>query len=202
MMKEVKTGVYTRNGEDFSFNFYTDLSSTNKLKLINSVVDLIVDDKHYNSVIKDLVTDFCIIDIFSDYDTSDLKSSSFFVNDVENLLEETNIVDVIKANMKDGLYEEIIDAIDKSIAYLTGVNTNPLNKALSSLISTFERKLNEVDLNSMMEMANMLSGMTEEFTPENIVKAYMSTDMHKNNVAELNEAKKRKTKTTKNNDGK
>lgn len=204
MMKEVKTGVYTRNGEDFSFNFYTDLSSANKLKLVNSVVDLIVDDRHYNYVIKDLVTDFYIIDIFSDYDTSDLKSSSFFVNDVENLLEETNIVDIIKANMKDGLLEELNKAVDNSIEYLTGIHTNPLNDALSSLVNALEKKINEIDLDSMMEMVNVFSGMTGEFTPESIVNAYMNSDIHKKNIVELEEAKKRKFKIIEdaNNDGK
>lgn len=203
-MKEVKTGVYTRNGEDFSFNFYTDLSSANKLKLVNSVVNLIVDDRHYNYVIKDLITDFYIIDIFSDYDTSDLKSSSFFVNDVENLLEETNIVDIIKANMKDGLLEELNKAVDNSIEYLTGIHTNPLNDALSSLVNALEKKINEIDLDSMMEMVNVFSGMTGEFTPESIVNAYMNSDIHKKNIVELEEAKKRKSKIIEdaNNDGK
>lgn len=204
MMKETKTGVYTRNGEDFSFNFYTDLSSANKLKFVNSVVDLIVDDRHYNYVIKDLVTDFYIIDIFSDYDTSDLKSSSFFVNDVENLLEETNIVDIIKANMKDGLLEELNKAVDNSIEYLTGIHTSPLNDALSSLVNALEKKINEIDLDSMMEMVNVFSGMTGEFTPESIVNAYMNSDIHKKNIVELEEAKKRKSKIIEdaNNDGK
>lgn len=194
MMKEVKNGVYTQNEQDYSFDFYTDLTSANKLKFVNSIVDILVDDKHYNSVIRDLVFDFFIVDIFTSVDTTEIKSSSFFVNDAENFLEETNIVDIVKANMKLGLLEELNKAVDNSVAYLTGIHINPLNESLASLINTLENKLNNIDLDSMMEMVNVFSEMTDELTPENIVKAYTSTDIFKKNMSELEEAKKRRTK--------
>lgn len=197
-MKEVKNGVYTQNKQDYSFDFYTDLTSANKLKFVNSIVNILVDDKHYNSVIRDLVFDFFIIDIFTSVDTTEIKSSSFFVNDAENFLEETNIVDIVKVNMKAGLLEELNKAVDNSIAYLTGIHINPLNEALASLINTLENKLNNIDLDSMMEMVNVFSGMTDELTPENIVKAYTSTDIFKKNMSELEEAKKRRAKIVEN----
>ena len=197
MVKEVKNGTYFRGEESFNFDFYTDLSVAKKLKFVNSVTSLVVDENSYNSVIRNLVFDFYLIDVMTTVDTTDLKTSDFFLDDVEEFLEETNIVDIIKENMKIGLLEELDKAVNLDIEYKTGIHSSPLNDALTSLVDTFERKINEVDLDSMMEMASKFSGMTEEFTPENVVKAYMETDVHKKNIVELEEFKKKKDIVTK-----
>lgn len=197
MVKEVKNGTYFRGEESFNFDFYTDLSVAKKLKFVNSVTSLVVDENNYNSVIRNLVFDFYLIDVMTTVDTTDLKTSDFFLDDVEEFLEETNIVDIIKENMKIGLLEELDKAVNLDIEYKTGIHSSPLNDALTSLVDTFERKINEVDLDSMMEMASKFSGMTEEFTPENVIKAYMETDVHKKNIVELEEFKKKKDIVTK-----
>lgn len=194
MIKEVKTGTYFKGEESFNFDFYTKLSSAKKVEFINSVTSLVVGDGNYNSVIRDLVFDFYLVDIFTTVNTVDLKTSDYFLDDVEEFLEETNIVDVVKANMEIGLIEELNKAVDLNIEYLTGIHPSPLNDALTSLMNTLERKINEVDLNSMMEMASKFSGMTEDFTPENVVKAYMSTDVYKKNVDEIAKSKEAKAK--------
>lgn len=197
MMKEVKTGTYFKGEESFNFDFYTDLSVAKKLKFVNSVTSLVVDENGYNSVIRDLVFDFYLIDVMTTVDTTDLKTSDFFLDDVEEFLDETNIVDIVEANMEAGLLEELEKAVDLNIEYLTAIHPSPLNDALTSLVNTLERKMNEIDLNSMMEMATKFSGMTEEFTPENIVNAYLGSDIHKKNIAELEEYKKKKDIITK-----
>lgn len=200
-MTNVMTGTYTHktdNGEEtFNFDFYTELSTSNKLKFVNSVCDILIDDKNYNYVLRNLLFDFYIIDIFSNIDTSELKSSSFFVNDVEKFLEETNIVDIIKANAKDGLIEELNKAIDVNVEYKTGVHKNDLNDALTSLINTIERKLNEVDLDAMSEMANIFSGMSEDFTPDSIVNAYLKSDAAKKNMEDIEKSKVERAKIAK-----
>lgn len=189
-------GAYVKGEETYDFNFATDLSAASKLKFVNSVVDILVDDKNYNSIIHSLVFDFFIVNIFTDIDTDKLLNSPTFVKDVEQFLEETNIVDIIVTNMKDGLYEELNKAVDLNIEYLTGIHTNPLNEALTSLVNTLEKKVKEIDLDKAMEMANVFSGMTGEFTPESIVNAYLKSDTHKKNMIELEEVKKQKTEFT------
>lgn len=192
MMREMRTGTYIKGDENFNFNFTTELTSVDKLKFVNSVVSLVVDDEHYNSVIRDLIFDFYIIDIFTDIDTLELKESKYFIKDVEELLKETNIVDIIKAGMKDGLLDELNHAVDLNIEYRTGIHPNLLNEAISNLVNTIEKKVKEFDLESMMSMATKLADMKDEFTMENLVKAYTSTDLFKNNLAEIEEVKKAK----------
>ena len=185
-------GTYIRNGEANNFNFGTTLSTADKLKFVDSVVSILVDDRNYNSIIRDFVFDFYVIDIFSDFDTTGFKESSFFINDVEQFLEETNIVDIIKANMDDGLLDELNKAVNLSIEYRTGIHTNPLNEALASLLSTLERKVNEIDLGSAMDMVQKFASMTGELTPDSLVNAYIASDAHKKNLADIEEAKKHK----------
>ena len=188
-MKNMMTGTYVRNGETYNFNFGTDLSTVDKLKLVNSVTDVLVGDKNYNSVIRDLVFNFYVIDIFTDIDTSELKESSFFINDVEQFLDETNIAEIVKANVEDRLIDELNKAVNLNIEYRTGIHTNPLNEALTSLVNTLEKKINDVDLDGMMDMAKLFTGMAGEFTPESVVNAYMNSDTHKKNLEEIAESK-------------
>ena len=192
MMSEMKQGTYTHGEDNHSFKFYTDLSVSKKVRFVNSVASLVVDGESYNSVIRDLLFDFYVIDTMTDVDTVELEKSSKFLDDVEAFLLETNIVDIVKANAFPTLFEELNSALDMAIEYKTGIHINPLNDALSGLINTLEKKLDSFDINGAMEMANKFSGMTEEFTPENIVKAYLQTDIHKENLDEIAKAKAEK----------
>ena len=197
MMKEMKNGVFTYKDESYNFNFNTSLSAYDKLVFIKTVVDNIVSDNSYDVVIKDLIFDFAIIEVFTNIDTSFINAKDENGDDIdsiiliEHFLEESNAVDVVKANMEIGLLDELYRAVDLNIQYLTGINPNPLNEAIASLVSTLEKKINEVDLDSMMGMAQKLAGMTEDFTLENAVNAYMNSDIHKKNLAEIAESKKK-----------
>lgn len=191
-MKNIKMGAYVRNDETYNFNFGTDLSVAEKARFVNAVVDFVVDEKYYNSVIRDLIFDFYVIDIMTDINTVEFKQSETFFDDVEQFLDETNIIDIVKANTSPILFDELNRAVDKSIEYLTGIHPNPLNEALTSLVNTLEKKVNEIDLDSMMNMAKLFTGMTEDFTTENIVNAYMTSNMHKKNMDSLEESKKQK----------
>jgi hypothetical protein len=188
-MKEVKTGTYIYNGDTYNFNFYTDLTCAKELEFVNSVVGILVDDNYYNSVIRDLIFDFYIIDIMTDIDTTELENSDTFLNDVEQFLEDTNIVEIVKANMSASLLYGLNDGVDKSIQYLTGVRPDHLNDALASLISTIEKKIGEINLNDVTDMLQKFSGMGKDFTMENLVNTYMNSDIHKKNLEEVEKSK-------------
>lgn len=200
MMKEMKNGVFTYNNESYNFEFKTSLSAYDKQVFVKTVVGNLVDDAGYDVVIKDLIFDFVIIEVFTNIDTSFINMEDDEGNDInpiiliEHFLEETNVVDIVKENMETGLLDELNRAVDLDIQYLTGIHPNPINEAITSLISTIEKKIGEVDLDSMMNMAQKFAGMTEDFTLDNIVNAYMNSDIHKSNLAEIKEAKE-ETKT-------
>ena len=182
-------GTYVKGDNLIDFNFGTDLSVFDKQRFVNGVVSLVVDEKNYNSVLRDLIFDFYVVDMLTDVDTTELKESSFFVNDVEQFLEETNIVDIVKANAIPTLFDELNDAVNKSIEYLTGIHPSPLNEALASLVNTLDKKMNGFDMESMMGMAQKFVGMTDKLTPESVVNAYINSDVHKKNLEEIAESK-------------
>lgn len=196
MMKEMKNGVFTYNGESYNFDFKTSLSAHDKQMFVKTVVNSLVDDGSYDVVIKDLIFDFVIIDVFTNIDTSFINMKDDDGDDIdpviliEHFLDETNVVDVVKANMEVGLLDELNHAVDLNIQYLTGINPNPLSEAVANLVSTIEKKINEVDLSNMMDVAQKFAGMTENFTLDDIVNAYMNSDTHKKNLAEIEEVKK------------
>lgn len=195
MMNEMKSDVFTYNDESYNFNFKISLSAYEKLFFVETVVSTLVDDNRYNSIVRDLIFDFAIIEVFTNIDTSFINMKDDEGNDInkiipiEHFLENTNVVDIVKSNVEVGLLDKLNRAIDSNIQYLTGIHPNKLNDAITNLISTFEKKINEVDLDSMMGMAQKFDSMTEDFTLDNIVNAYMNSNVHKKNLDEIAEAK-------------
>lgn len=197
-MKNIKKGSYFYNEESYDFNFATDLSAYRKMMFVNYVVNSIVDENRYDFIVRDLIFDFGLVSILTDINTSFINQRDDEGNPInpiifiEQFLEETNVVDIIKANIVDGLLEQLNKAVDKSIEYRTGIHPSPLNDALANLINTLEKKVNEFDMSGAMEMVQKFAGMTGELTPENIVKAYVDSDIHKKNLEEIAKSKKSK----------
>ena len=193
-------GAYTFNDEAINFNFATNLSAYRKSMFVNYVVNSIVSDDRYDSIVKDLIFDFGLVAICTDINTSFINKKDDEGNPInpiifiEQFLEETNVVDIVKANMEVGVIAELYNAVEKSIEYRTGIHPNPLNDALASLVSTFEKKINEFDMSSMMEMAQKFAGMTEKLTPDSVVNAYINSDTHKKNLEEIANSKKNEIK--------
>ena len=203
-MKETKLGTYICNNETYNFVFSTDLSAHDKTIFVRTVVDTLVSEYSYDSIIKDMIFDFAIVMLFTDIDTSftkvvddDGEEISALIP-IEQFLEETNVVDIVKANMKEGLFEQLEKAVDKSIEYRTGIHSSPIADSFASLINTLEKKINEVDLGNAMEMVQKFTGMTDNLTPESIVGAYMNSDLHQKNLDEIAESRKEKAKIAEN----
>ena len=207
-MKNIKLGAYTRitesGNETYNFNFATDLSAHDKTVFVRTVVDTLVSENSYDSIIKDMIFDFTIVMRFTDIDTSftkavddDGEEISALIS-IENFLEETNVVDIVKANMEVGLLEQLENAVDKSIEYRTGIHPSPIADSLASLINTLEKKINETDLGNAMKMAQKFAGMIGELTPESLVDAYINSDFHQKNLDEIAESKKRKIEIAEN----
>lgn len=181
--KNVKTGAYTYKNESIPFNFYTELRAVDKIKFINAVCDTLIDTNYY-SVIRDLVFDFQIVNVFTDVVVPELQDSPSPISIIEEFLDGTNIVEIVKANVDKKLIAELEKAVDENIEYRTGIHKNTLEDALTSLLHTVEQKINDVDTEGMMEMAMKLNSISDELTPERMLQAYSETDMFKNRIYE------------------
>ena len=197
-MKNMKTGTYFIGDESYNFSFGTDLSAYDKTIFVRTVVDTLVDEDNYDSVIRDMIFDFTIVIQFTDIDTSFTKSVDNngeaipALVSIEQFLEETNVVDIVKANMEYGLLEQLNNAVNKSIEYRTGIHPSPLADSIASILSTLERKINEFDMGSMMDMAQKFASITGDLNVDSVVNAYMNSDVHKKNLEEVADSKKNK----------
>ena len=82
MKNEVKTGVYTIDGKDNPFAFYTSLNAYRKSQFVVSVCNTLVGD-NYNYVLDDLVFDYFIVAIFTDIDVSEVQKSDNGISAME-----------------------------------------------------------------------------------------------------------------------
>lgn len=189
-----KTGYYEVDGISNGFNFKTSLSTYEKLVFVNNVTGLVVGDNYY-STLKDLFFDFVVISMFTDieiYDYEDNKDNSkVVINKAEYWVNETNVVNIVKANLDYGVIEELKEAVNNNIEYKTGIHRNPLTESLSHLVNTIDKQLSDINVDSLMEFANIFSGMTGELTPEKMLKVYSESDLFKNKYNEVLESKKK-----------
>ena len=74
--------------------------------------------------------------------------------------------------MADGLLQSLNKAVDDNISYRTGVQRNSLSDALSNLLVTFNKKINDIDTDSLMEVAQKLNNMTGDLSADSILEAY------------------------------
>lgn len=209
MKMNTRSGVYTYNGEEYTFNFYTFLDSYKKMLFVNSVTGLLVGD-NYNSVIRDLAFDYNVISIFTDVDISKVTDENNAIQDtlsaMEELVYETNIVEIVKANAVVGIIDELNKAVDDNIEYRTGIHNNPIAESLSNLLNTIESKVSDIDTDNMMKMAQAISGMSGELTVDKMLEAYSKSDIFKEKYKDLAASKKKsnvvakKTRSNKKND--
>ena len=179
MNNEIKTGVYTLDGEDTPFAFYTSLNAYRKSQFVVSVCNTLIGD-NYNYVLNDLVFDYFIVAIFTDIDVSEVQKSDNGISAMEEFVEKFKpVVDIVKANSVDGVLDELHKAIDLNIEYRTGVHINPISSSLANLIDTLTNKFNDFDLDKMMEIAEPMSKIVGELTPEKMLDAYAKTNIFK-----------------------
>lgn len=196
-MKNTMIGAYVRNDETFEFEFVTNLTASEKITFISSVVDTVVNNNYY-SLVRDIMFEHMIIQLFTNVGDFYSKDVDDKIDAIEQFLAETNIVDIVKANMEIGLLDELNNAVDKSIEYRTGIHPSPIADSLASLFNTLEKKVNEIDLGSAMNMVQKFASMAGEFTPKSIVNAYINSDLHQKNLEEIEASKQENTKIAEN----
>lgn len=179
MKNEMKNGVYTKGEKTFEFSFFTDLSASKKMDFVNSVVGYVVTTSDYNFVIKDIIFDFEIIHKFTNYNISDIKEADDTLGAIEELLSTTNIVEIVKSNMIDGLYEELVKAVDLDIQYKTGIRNNDILNSVERILDTIEEKVKDIDTKRFDEFAKVFNSVSGELTPDKLLEAFAKSDMYK-----------------------
>jgi hypothetical protein len=159
----------------------------------------LISDDYYYSVIKDLIFDYAIIKNFTDIDTSEIDGAADIIGKLEEFLNETDIVDIVKNNAEFGVVEELMDSVDENIQYRTGIKSNSFENALIHLIGTIEGKVNNIDTEGMMKAVEMLNGISGEVTADKLVSAYAKSGLLEKGYNEVQAEKKANKKKNKKN---
>lgn len=182
--ENIETGIYTVNGKDVEFKFYTSLTAKQKTLIVKSVVDTVVSDGYYYDFLMDMVFDFFIVDFLTDIDLTYITESNDVLGGVEKFVSETNVAEIVKAYLGFEV-EELQESIVNNIEYKTGIHRNPIAESLSSLLNTIEEKIGSIDTESLDGMSKVLSKITGDVTPEKMLDAYSKSDMFKKQYADI-----------------
>ena len=187
MMNEFKRGVYTNTNTDevYEFGYKTDLTVSEKVYFVNNVMAFVVGEYFY-PMVREMIVDYAIIQYFTDVEfNEDLN-----FDQIEQILAETNIVDIVKMNMKDGLLDELNRMIDVNIEYKTGIRMNRVDTMVEKLLDVIRAKVEEIDVQKVASLAEQLNGVKDELTPDRIVEAYMNSELNQKRMKDASSEKK------------
>ena len=191
MMKDYKHGFYMdfTTNESVEFNYCIELSTSEKIKFVNNVMSYVV-GVYYYPMLRDAIFNYAIIQYFTDirFD-EDLN-----IDEIDTLLATTDIVDIVKMDMKPGLLDELNQMIDMNIEYKTGIHMNRIEIAVEKLVDVVKEKVINADTSKMMKLAEQMSGIKDKVTPDQIIESYMKSELFQHRKEEAAEEKKRKKK--------
>lgn len=184
----VKTGSYTYKEKAYNFNFYTDINVLTKSAFVTGVTDVLVTEKHYNAVIRNVVLEYQILNVFTDiFADEEIRNtlyvdegSDFDLNKLEDFMRDTQVANIVMANVREGLIDELIEAVDKDIEYKTGIHRNPIGEAVAGLLGTLEQRVKDIDIDGLMGFAKVFKDIpAEEMTSEKIWDSYSKSEAFK-----------------------
>lgn len=173
---EIMTGVYTdtKTNKETLFTFKTNISVKEKIQFVSDVTALIIGENYF-SFLKDLIFDFEIINVFTDIDVSEILNATDAIGEIENIVTNTKIVEIVKSNVDNVILDELKMAVNSNIEYKTGVHNNIIEDSIGQLLSSVKSKIDGIDTETVLQMAETLSTLSNNVTSEGIVNAYANS---------------------------
>lgn len=183
---EMMTGTYIDNRKDeaIGFEFKTNLSSSEKVGFVIATVNMLFQtdksgEKIYLSVIKDMIFDYAIIKYFTNIDLSFIDDSDSMLGDIEEFINNTNAAEIVKVNADVDVIEGLARSVSDNIMYRTGIRPDDIYRSLSELVNNIAKKVDSIDIEQMMKMADTINNAKDDFTPDGIAHAYYNSKLYK-----------------------
>ena len=173
---EIMTGAYidTKTNKETLFTFKTNINVKDKIQFVSDVTALMVSENYF-SFLKDLIFDFEIINVFTDIDVSEILNAADAIGEIENIVINTKIVEIVKSNVDNAILDELKIAVNSNIEYKTGVHNNIIEDSIVQLLSSIKSKIDSIDTETVLQMAETLSTLGNNVTSEGIVNAYANS---------------------------
>lgn len=196
----VKTGVYTIISEnevkDIEFTYKTSLTANEKINFVGMVTNILVNDNYY-SFLKGLIFNYYLVDFFTDVDAIDLDEETNNIKAIEDFINSSNIVDVLRSSISPNVIEELEQAVDDNLEYRTGVHINSISRTINKLIIKLSEKVDQINTEDINQLANIMGNMTGDITAEKLIDAYANSPIFAKSVEDR--IKERENKITLNN---
>ena len=166
--------------KEIDFKYRTELTLQQKVSFVNFVLGVIFDDDYCFSIIKNEVFDIALIYMFTDVLKYE-EDFTFSLNNIEEMLNTTNIIEILKKEIDNDLIKDLNEVIDINIAYKTGVNINSISTSFSSLLKTIENKVSDFDVDEFSNTLKKFGDITNGMSPDKIMELYTKTDAYKKN---------------------
>ena len=166
--------------KEIDFKYRTELTLQQKVSFVNFVLGVIFDDDYCFSIIKNEVFDIALIYMFTDVLQYE-EDFTFSLNNIEEMLNTTNVIDILKKEIDNDLIKDLNEVIDINIAYKTGVNVNSISTSFSSLLKTIENKVSDFDVDEFSNTLKKFGDITNGMSPDKIIELYTKTDAYKKN---------------------
>ena len=166
--------------KEIDFKYRTELTLQQKVSFVNFVLGVIFDDDYCFSIIKNEVFDIALIYMFTDVLKYD-EDFTFSLNNIEEMLNTTNVIEILKKEIDNDLIKDLNEVIDMNIAYKTGVNVNSISTSFSSLLKTIENKVSDFDVDEFSNTLKKFGNITNGMSPDKIMELYTKTDAYKKN---------------------
>lgn len=166
--------------KEIDFKYRTELTLQQKVSFVNFVLGVIFDDDYCFSIIKNEVFDIALIYMFTDVLKYE-EDFTFSLNNIEEMLNTTNVIEILKKEIDNDLIKDLNEVIDMNIAYKTGVNVNSISTSFSSLLKTIENKVSDFDVDEFSNTLKKFGDITNGMSPDKIIELYTKTDAYKKN---------------------
>lgn len=172
------TGKYKNlvDEKEFDFEYKESLTISKKLLFVNNVSDVVVNGGNYNLLLTDLYFDFTLVRFLTNIDLSDILSSENNIDEIENFINSTDVIDVLYNNITD-LIIELKEAVRMNVRYKTGIETNTVSDVIKDLLNKFSKLVDDVDMNEFLRIGKVLVDNTNKTMPEAIVDAYAKSEL-------------------------
>ena len=169
------TYMNKQTGVELDFSCVTNPSISTKQDIVNRVVNAVVDDNYYHSLITDMITKFMIVVELTDIDISAIKDGNYNIEAIESFLDANTIYDETEKIVGQDVVEEIKNAINLGIEYKTGIHKNPVAESLSALIDNINGMIGAVSPDEMAEFVHRVNAMDDSITADKIAEAYANS---------------------------
>ena len=166
--------------KEIDFKYRTELTLQQKVSFVNFVLGVIFDDDYCFSIIKNEVFDIALIYMFTDVLQYE-EDFTFSLNNIEEMLNTTNVIEILKKEIDNDLIKDLNEVIDINIAYKTGINVNSISTSFSSLLKTIENKVSDFDVDEFSNTLKKFGDITNGMSPDKIMELYTKTDAYKKN---------------------